>query len=403
MKCFLKIFTLILLVQFAPIHETVFAETNEANFLSCGDSISVWVVGEPELCVDTLIANDGTILMPLIGYINIGNLTVKEAKELIEDAYKDGYLQKPLVHIAIRVQSKELSQNEIASYTENVEIHTINEEAGELPSPEPKILKHAELRIIDAKTKKAIRRAYVHLPRNIERYTDRFGYVRIPSALNLFNPKACVKIKHKAYEELETEIDFTAPQKITKIRLYKSNYEKPEPATNIDKVADAIIASANENILETKVTLSFENEDLKTILETLATEFDLNVSFDEDGKKYTLRAEDVTVRELLKNLLLHRNYQYSLNENELIVVSPAGREQKTAKEILFRDMSLMEALRIMAKMMNINIFVTPNVTDKTVNFYVDYLNLNELLDLLLETNGLKKIKRAPNTYIIDTI
>ncbi|MFA6750531.1 MAG: FecR domain-containing protein, partial [Candidatus Riflebacteria bacterium] len=149
--------------------------------------------------------------------------------------------------------------------------------------------------------------------------------------------------------------------------------------------------------------LSFENEDLKTILETLATEFDLNVSFDEDGKKYTLRAEDVTVRELLKNLLLHRNYQYTLNENDLIVVSPAGREQKTAKEILFRDMSLMEALRIMAKMMNINIFVTPNVTDKTVNFYVDYLNLNELLDLLLETNGLKKIKRAPNTYIIDTI
>ncbi|MDD3376612.1 MAG: polysaccharide biosynthesis/export family protein, partial [Candidatus Riflebacteria bacterium] len=132
MKCFLKIVTLILLVQFAPIHETVFAETNEANFLSCGDSISVWVVGEPELCVDALIANDGTILMPLIGYINIGNLTVKEAKELIEDAYKDGYLQKPLVHIAIRVQSKELSQNEIASYTENVEIHTINEEAGEL-------------------------------------------------------------------------------------------------------------------------------------------------------------------------------------------------------------------------------------------------------------------------------
>ena len=63
-------------------------------------------------------------------------------------------------------------------------------------------------------------------------------------------------------------------------------------------------------------------------------------------------------------------------------------------------MSLKEALRVLAGMMKINVFISPDIQDRTVNFYVDNLNLNELLDLVLETNNLKKEYKGNNSYYI---
>jgi type II secretory pathway component GspD/PulD (secretin) len=71
-----------------------------------------------------------------------------------------------------------------------------------------------------------------------------------------------------------------------------------------------------------------------------------------------------------------------------------------ARELLFRDLSLKDALQTLSKMMNINLVIHENVEDKQVNFYVENLNLDELLDLLIQTNGLVKKRHNDNTFIV---
>ncbi len=161
--------------------------------------------------------------------------------------------------------------------------------------------------------------------------------------------------------------------------------------------------SDNRTILDQKVSLSFEQEDLLTILNALATKFDLRIFADSGVKgKMSVNAQDVTLRDVLKNLLLQRNFQYTLKGRDLTVISFNNDSSRMARELLFKDLSLKDALQTLSKMMNINLIIHESVEDKKVNFYVENLSLDELLDLLIETNGLVKKPHNDNTYIICT-
>lgn len=159
--------------------------------------------------------------------------------------------------------------------------------------------------------------------------------------------------------------------------------------------------SDNKTILDQKVSLNFEQEDLLTILNALAAKFDLRIFADAGVKgKMSVNAQDVTLRDILKNLLLQRNYQYTLKGRDLTVISFNTDSSRMARELLFKDLSLKDALQTLSKMMNINLIIHESVVDKKVNFYVENLSLDELLDLLIETNGLVKKPHNDNTYII---
>ena len=178
-------------------------------------------------------------------------------------------------------------------------------------------------------------------------------------------------------------------------KSYTPKYEtKYEPEQFIAKGSD-------KSILDQKVSLSFEQEDLLTILNALAAKFDLRIFADAGVKgKMSVNAQDVTLRDVLKNLLLQRNFQYTLKGRDLTVISFNSDSSRMARELLFKDLSLKDALQTLSKMMNINLIIHESVSDKKVNFYVENLSLDELLDLLIETNGLVKKPHNDNTYII---
>jgi type II secretory pathway component GspD/PulD (secretin) len=154
-------------------------------------------------------------------------------------------------------------------------------------------------------------------------------------------------------------------------------------------------------IMDQRVNLQFQDEDISTILNALAVKFNLRVVADAGVKgRVTINAVDVPVRDLLKNLLLQRNFQYTLKGRELTVISLGQTSGRMARELLFKDLSLTDALQTLSKMMNINLVIHESVKDKSVNFFVENLSLDELLDLLISTNDLVKQPYNENTFII---
>lgn len=154
-------------------------------------------------------------------------------------------------------------------------------------------------------------------------------------------------------------------------------------------------------VLDAKISLNFDQEDLMTILNALAVKFNLRVFADSGVKgKFSVNAQDVALRDVLKNLLLQRNFQYTLKGRDLTVISLGTETGRMARELLFRDLGLKDALQTLSKMMNVNLIIHESVEDKKVNFYVENLSLDELLDLLIETNGLVKKPHNDNTFVI---
>ncbi len=163
------------------------------------------------------------------------------------------------------------------------------------------------------------------------------------------------------------------------------------------------VPAASRNVLDEKISLQFENEDLLSILNALAMKFNLRISADSGVKgKFTVNAQDVPLREVLKTLLLQKNFQYSLKGKELTVISLGQESDRMARELLFKDLSLKDALQTLSRMMNVNLIIHESVEDKKVNFFVENLSLDELLDLLVTTNDLVKVPHNENTFVIMT-
>ena len=65
------------------------------------DVIDVSVYNEEDLHTQTRLGSDGTVLLPLIGTVNLGGKTVVEANELIRAKYAQGFVKEP--HILLTV------------------------------------------------------------------------------------------------------------------------------------------------------------------------------------------------------------------------------------------------------------------------------------------------------------
>lgn len=79
--------------------------------LGAGDAVRVTVFQQPDLTLETRIAENGTISMPLIGQVKLAGLSTQAAGKEIAEALKRGkFLNNPQVHVALTtVRSRQVS------------------------------------------------------------------------------------------------------------------------------------------------------------------------------------------------------------------------------------------------------------------------------------------------------
>jgi len=86
-------------------------ETLSGDKLGVGDAVRVTVFQQPDLSQEVRIAENGTIVMPLVGSVKIGGLTPSAAGAQIADALKRGkFLNNPQVTVALTtLRSRQVS------------------------------------------------------------------------------------------------------------------------------------------------------------------------------------------------------------------------------------------------------------------------------------------------------
>ncbi len=65
------------------------------------DLVKVQVFQEPDMERDLRVSQDHTIVMPLIGVVDVRNRTVRDTELLIEELYRRDYLVNPQVNITV--------------------------------------------------------------------------------------------------------------------------------------------------------------------------------------------------------------------------------------------------------------------------------------------------------------
>lgn len=76
-------------------------QSAQAYRLGPEDVVSIRVYGEPELSVDAIVSQDGTISYPFLGFINVNGMTTKELEFLITSRLKPDYFKDPKVSVNI--------------------------------------------------------------------------------------------------------------------------------------------------------------------------------------------------------------------------------------------------------------------------------------------------------------
>lgn len=93
--CFLAI-----VLGIAPIRALAIASTPSGYVLHPGDQLAVTVFDEPTLSQSTTILPDGTITYPLVGQLEIGGETIKDATVKLTNALQQ-YVKNPIVSITV--------------------------------------------------------------------------------------------------------------------------------------------------------------------------------------------------------------------------------------------------------------------------------------------------------------
>ncbi|MFC1743939.1 hypothetical protein ACFL35_08090 [Candidatus Riflebacteria bacterium] len=182
---------------------------------------------------------------------------------------------------------------------------------------------------------------------------------------------------------------------LEKDRLYISGKPKKSSEFTLDILKSPVEVE--------HVDLDFDNTDLMTILNALSIKMGLTLITDSGVKGLvSIHTHNSSLKDILDALLLSRGYKYNLSGNRLTIVSPVRSpfETRLAKELIFKELSLKDALQTMSRMLNINIIIHESVPEKNINFYIENLPLDELFDLLLKTNGLIKKQYNKNTFVV---
>ena len=75
-------------------------ENSMSNYkLGVGDQIKVTVYEEPELTLDFVLSDAGTISYPFLGEIKVKGMTVSQLENLLVEQLKQGYLVSPKVNV----------------------------------------------------------------------------------------------------------------------------------------------------------------------------------------------------------------------------------------------------------------------------------------------------------------
>ncbi len=75
--------------------------TNTSYVLAADDTFLMKVWREDDLETKTKVDRDGTVSLPLIGVVNIGGKTVREARTLIQGMYEKDYLVDPQITLTV--------------------------------------------------------------------------------------------------------------------------------------------------------------------------------------------------------------------------------------------------------------------------------------------------------------
>lgn len=98
----LRLMTLLTATLLASLGMPAHAQDKADYPLASGDTIRIQVFQNPDLTLETRVAEGGSITYPLIGSVQIGGLSVANAEKRIADALqKGGFLQKPQVTISL--------------------------------------------------------------------------------------------------------------------------------------------------------------------------------------------------------------------------------------------------------------------------------------------------------------
>jgi polysaccharide export outer membrane protein len=99
---FLRLVALLLATLLAGLGMPAHAQDKADYPLASGDTIRIQVFQNPDLTLETRVAEGGSITYPLIGSVQIGGVSVSDAEKRIADALqKGGFLQKPQVTISL--------------------------------------------------------------------------------------------------------------------------------------------------------------------------------------------------------------------------------------------------------------------------------------------------------------
>ncbi|UPW18392.1 polysaccharide export protein [Agarivorans sp. TSD2052] len=93
-----------LTVLLAGLSFGLLADANEAiqeYRLAAGDTFRVIVYGEPELHMETRLADDGYIRYPFLGKIKAKDMTLTELQLLIQSGLSGDYLVDPMVQVTM--------------------------------------------------------------------------------------------------------------------------------------------------------------------------------------------------------------------------------------------------------------------------------------------------------------
>ena len=87
------------------------APADAPSQLGAGDQITITVFGQPDMSAEVTVGENGTVTVPLIGSLNVLNLTSVQLQTLVAKRLKDGgYLQEPGVSVQVRqVRSQMIS------------------------------------------------------------------------------------------------------------------------------------------------------------------------------------------------------------------------------------------------------------------------------------------------------
>lgn len=107
-----RLFSALVLVICTAHALLVHAQNAQPEYLiGPGDSIRVLVYQNPDLTLETRVTEGGTITYPLIGVVNIGNMTVGAAELVIANALRTGgFIKQPQVTILpLQIRSNQIS------------------------------------------------------------------------------------------------------------------------------------------------------------------------------------------------------------------------------------------------------------------------------------------------------